>query len=580
MTFPTKLATSLSDRYTIEREIGSGGMATVYLANDRRHKRKVAIKVLRPELASTIGPDRFVREIEIVAGLTHPNILPLHDSGAAAGYLYYVMPYIDGESLRDRLNQELRLPVGEAIQLGAEVADALQTAHEQGVVHRDIKPENILLIKGHALLSDFGIAQAITEETDERLTGTGLVLGTPTYMSPEQGAGDSELDGRSDIYALGCVLFEMLIGDPPFKAPSAQAVIAQHMTKPAPWIRDQRADVPERLATVISRALAKVPADRFRSAGEFLEALHAVTASEWDDGLAPAGLAVPGPNVGSIVAKLCNRWRQVNAFDVFLRTSHSERPGVPFVCVVHGEEGNGHGSLVERLIHTRIRDFAEHVASPDGAIVRRVSVPWPSGADSDMLERDLAIGLFREIEPSYMGTDFSADRLATLPALDSVSVVVVEHDLRAKYWNAAESSMLRWYVSDFLGGVGAIPPRTQFIIFLKLLFDPQPAGFSWSRGIFGRRTRRRVHDAVSAVIDRADLPCPSLMLDELAPVTVDDVKDWFTKNRIYDSEDKRRQLAESIFSGATTKPMALVEAALAEIHHSYISEHALHRGNL
>ena len=201
-----KLRTALADRYRIERELGRGGMATVYLAEDLKHHRRVAIKVLDPEVASAIGPERFLREIETVAGLTHPHILPLHDSGVADGLLFYVMPFVDGESLRDRLTREKQLSLEDALRIAREVADALSYAHSRGVVHRDIKPENILLQSGHAVVADFGIARVVTATRGERLTGTGVTVGTPAYMSPEQAAGGDDLDGRSDLYSLACVL--------------------------------------------------------------------------------------------------------------------------------------------------------------------------------------------------------------------------------------------------------------------------------------------------------------------------------------------------------------------------------------
>ncbi len=211
-----RMTAALGDRYAIERELGSGGMATVYLAEDRKHKRKVAVKVLRPELAAALGPERFLREIEIAANLTHPHILPLHDSGDADGFLYYVMPYVEGESLRDRIHREKQLPIEDARKIASDVATALSFAHGHDVVHRGIKPENILLEAGIAVVADFGIAKAIHAARGDKLTETGTSVGTPTYMSPEQAAGTSDLDGRSDIYSLGCVLYEMLAGEPPF----------------------------------------------------------------------------------------------------------------------------------------------------------------------------------------------------------------------------------------------------------------------------------------------------------------------------------------------------------------------------
>jgi serine/threonine-protein kinase len=272
---PQDLQDALADRYRIERELGGGGMATVYLAEDLKHHRPVAIKVLHPELGAAIGPERFLREIAIAARLNHPRILPLHDSGAARGFLYYVMPHVEGESVRQRLERERQLPLAEALRIAREVAEALDYAHGQGVVHRDVKPENILLSRGHAVVADFGIARAVGATGGAKLTETGVVPGTPLYMSPEQAAGDSRIDGRSDQYSLACVLYEMLGGQPPFTGPSAESIVHQHLNVAPRPVRDLRPSVPRELDAVLTRALAKTPADRFSSAGEFASALAA-----------------------------------------------------------------------------------------------------------------------------------------------------------------------------------------------------------------------------------------------------------------------------------------------------------------
>ena len=252
---------ALADRYRVERELGRGGMATVYLAEDRRHSRKVAIKVLRPELGAILGSERFLNEIKVTASLNHPHILPLHDSGEAAGFLYYVMPFVEGESLRQRLARERQIPVDEAVTIAREVADALGYAHSHGVVHRDIKPENILLESGHASVADFGVALAIVAAGAERLTATGLVVGTPAYLSPEQAAGEGDLDGRSDLYALGCVLYEMLTGEPPITGPSVAAVLARRSTEAPPSARTVRDAVPPELDEILRRTMAPMPAE-------------------------------------------------------------------------------------------------------------------------------------------------------------------------------------------------------------------------------------------------------------------------------------------------------------------------------
>lgn len=267
------LRSALADQYVIEREIGRGGMAIVYLAHDLRHSRDVAIKVLRPEFAMAVSAERFLREIQIEGKLQHPNILPLLASGDANGLPYYAMPYVPGESLQARLIRDSPLPVAEAIRITTDVAEALAYAHELGFVHRDVKPGNILLRDGHAVLADFGIARAITEIAGDRLSDSGLVVGTPEYMSPEQGAAHGRVDGRSDIYSLGCVLYEMLAGEPPFTGPTAQAVIARHMHEPARSLRVVRSTVPEHIEEAIEVALAKVSADRFNTAVEFSAAL-------------------------------------------------------------------------------------------------------------------------------------------------------------------------------------------------------------------------------------------------------------------------------------------------------------------
>ncbi|HET7038275.1 MAG TPA: protein kinase [Gemmatimonadales bacterium] len=287
------LRAGLGDRYAVEREIGRGGMATVYQARDLKHERTVALKVLRPELMEVgASPERFTREIRFVAGLTHPHILPLHDSGELHGTPYYVMPLVTGESLRGRLGREGRLPVDEAVRIAAAVAAALDHAHRRGILHRDIKPENILLHEGEPVVTDFGIARAIDACCDD-LTQLGLTVGTPAYMSPEQASGDAQLDGRSDVYGLGCVLYEMLTGQPPFASGSAMQVMARQVTLTPTPLRAVRAEVSPELEQVVARALAKEPDDRFPTAGEFGRALSRTLAAGTGtlSGVVPAAAA-------------------------------------------------------------------------------------------------------------------------------------------------------------------------------------------------------------------------------------------------------------------------------------------------
>jgi eukaryotic-like serine/threonine-protein kinase len=269
------LAAALADRYAIERELGRGGMATVFLARDLKHDRPVALKVLHPHLAETLGPERFQREIKLAARLQHPHVLTVLDSGDAAGRLWFTMPYVEGESLRERLRRERQLPVDDGLRIAREAAQALQYAHDQGVIHRDIKPENLLLTRdGNTLVADFGIARALGAVGDDRLTETGLAIGTPAYMSPEQAAGDKGLDARTDVYSLAAVLYEMLAGEAPYTGATTQALIVKRLTEPPPSIRALRSNVPEATDAAIRKALAPVPADRFASPAEFARALE------------------------------------------------------------------------------------------------------------------------------------------------------------------------------------------------------------------------------------------------------------------------------------------------------------------
>ncbi len=299
----SRLAAALADRYRIERELGAGGMATVYLAADLRHERNVALKVLRPELAAVIGADRFLKEIKVTANLQHPHILGLIDSGEVDGLLWYAMPFVQGESLRDRLQREKQLPIADALRIASEVAAALDYAHRHGVIHRDIKPENILLHDGSALVADFGIALAASS-AGTRMTETGMSLGTPHYMSPEQAMGEREITARSDVYALGCITYEMLTGDPPFTGSTAQAIVAKVITERAHALSTQRHTIPPHVEAAVLTALEKLPADRFATAAEFAAALV-------DRGYTLAAMAATaGAKTAASPSRDSQRWRR------------------------------------------------------------------------------------------------------------------------------------------------------------------------------------------------------------------------------------------------------------------------------
>ena len=283
------LESALLSRYNLDRELGRGGMATVYLATDLRHDRRVALKVLHPELSSALGPDRFLREIKLAARLNHPHIIPLFDSGEAAGYLYYVMPVVEGETLRDRILREGRIPVAESLQIVRGIASALDYAHRQNIVHRDIKPENVMLQDGEALVMDFGIAKALSAASNDTLTQTGMMVGTPAYVSPEQAAGDSVIDGRSDQYSLACVLYEMISGRKPFVGATAQATLSKRFSDPVPSLRSAHNETTEEVETAVTRALSKEAKDRFGTTMDFAKALVATHLST------PDGSPLHGP---------------------------------------------------------------------------------------------------------------------------------------------------------------------------------------------------------------------------------------------------------------------------------------------
>ena len=391
---PSRLSAALADRYVLERELGRGGMATVYLARDLKHERPVAVKILRLDVVAEIGTERFLREIKLAAQLHHPHILQLYDSGAVEPESargdgprpFYVMPYVEGDSLRARLSQQRRLPLSDVLRIGGEVADALDYAHRHNIVHRDIKPENILLEEGHALVTDFGVARAITAAGEEGLTVAGLIVGTPAYMSPEQVLGEAELDGRSDIYSLGCVLFEMLAGEPPFTGSTIETIMARRFIEPAPRLRTLRIEVPEAVEQVISRALCQARTDRFPTAAAFAEAL-AVTVTPTATAAVAPGFAplerhaiavLPFVNLSQereneyfsdgMAEEIINALTQVKGLRVAARTSSFAFKGkdLDAQTIAHQLKVS---SLVEgsvRKIGNRIRLTAQLVDAADG----------------------------------------------------------------------------------------------------------------------------------------------------------------------------------------------------------------------
>ncbi len=376
METPPRLAAALADRYRIERELGAGGMATVYLAQDLKHDRKVALKVLRPELAAVIGAERFLSEIKTTANLQHPHILPLFDSGEADSFLFYVMPYVEGETVRDRITREKQLPVADAVRITSEVAAALDYAHRHGVIHRDIKPENILLHDGSALVADFGIALAASKAGGTRMTETGMSLGTPHYMSPEQAMGDREISARSDVYALGCVAYEMLVGEPPFTGPTAQAIIARVMTEEPRTLTLQRKTIPPGVEAAVFTALEKLPADRFATAAEFAAALANPTTATARTSLQP--VAAPLRRRNWLVAGVVGAAALLAGVLIGGRTPSPGSVGPDEV--VKASLALGDSAVVRSVSNARL------AIAPSG---RRVAFVGADGADNALWVRDL-----------------------------------------------------------------------------------------------------------------------------------------------------------------------------------------------
>jgi serine/threonine-protein kinase len=438
-----RLGAALSGRYSIERELGRGGMATVYLARDLRHRRHVALKMLHPELSAVLGSERFLKEIELTANLQHPHVLPLFDSGEVEGLLYYVMPFVDGEALRRRLERERQLPVAEAVRITCEVADALQYAHKHGVVHRDIKPENILLHDGRPLVADFGIALAVQQAGGDRMTQTGLSLGTPHYMAPEQATGERTVDHRADIYALGVVTYEMLAGEPPFTGPSAQAVIARMLTEDPPRLTAHRRSIPDGVEAAVLTALEKLPADRFASAGDFAAALHA-------DGDRP--LSRPGARTSGAAAR---PWRAAALAATALAVA-----AAGFALWIWKTDPRAAPPVIRRAEFTMAGQFevggaqvavsadGRTIATTDGGqlVVRRVdrleliTVPGTAGAIEPFLSADgTHIGFHRRgelvlqrldggdaVTMSFVSGRFPADAGGGVLAVDSAGLVFLQ----------------------------------------------------------------------------------------------------------------------------------------------------------
>jgi serine/threonine protein kinase/tetratricopeptide (TPR) repeat protein len=443
-----RFKTAIADQYAIEGELGRGGMAVVYRAHDPKHDRVVAIKVLKPELALSIGADRFLREIQIAAKLSHPHILTLIDSGQRDGYLYSVMPYVEGESLRQRLDREPRLPIDEALRITREVGAALGYAHKHGVVHRDIKPGNILLSAGVAVVTDFGIARAVSEAATDQLTDPGIAVGTPTYMSPEQASGEQQLDGRSDVYSLGCVLFEMLAGEPPYTGSNPQAILARKSTQPMPSIHLIRKSVAPSLERVIAKALARHVADRFGTAGEFADSLASPSmAMKASDSTPEGAVAVrTGPSVAvlpfanvsaeaeneffsdGIAEEITNALAKIKALHVAARTSAFAFKGRSGDVRKMGDQ-LGVGSVLEGSVRrsgNRIRITAQLVSVADGYHL------WSERYDREMEDVFAVQDEIARSIAAAVGVVLSEEEQKTLARVPTGNVTAYEYFLRGR----------------------------------------------------------------------------------------------------------------------------------------------------
>jgi Tol biopolymer transport system component/tRNA A-37 threonylcarbamoyl transferase component Bud32 len=492
-----RLSAALADRYRVERELGQGGMAMVYLAQDLKHDRKVAIKVLRPELAAVIGAERFLSEIKTTANLQHPHILPLHDSGQADTFLFYVMPFVEGESLRDRLQREKQLPIGDAVRIATEVAGALDYAHRHGIIHRDIKPENILLHDGRALVADFGIALAATS-AGSRMTETGMSLGTPHYMSPEQAMGDRELTPRSDVYALGAMTYEMLLGEPPFTGPTAQSIVAKVMTERPAGLIARRERIPPHVEDAVLTALEKLPADRFESAAEFAEALSEDARTQGRKVARGLPSSRPGVLPGILIAALSVIAIGAVAFAIMARRSVSPARVARFALALPtGQELLAPGGL--RLAWSPGGDAFVYTGPGKGR-----SQLWLRRLDE--LQATPIAGSDGATSPVF-SPDGKEIGFVTLSPFAVKAVTLSDGQVRTVWGEGASGGGLAWSDDGYLyadGGTGLVrlrPDGSDHKMVLPLDTLKSEAGVAWPSALPGGRgvlvRVRRIGDATS-----------------------------------------------------------------------------------
>ena len=547
---------ALEGRYEIERELGEGGMAIVYLARDVKHGRSVAVKVVKPEFGSVLGAGRFLTEIDIIAKLQHPNILPLYDSGDAQGSLYYVMPFMDGQSLRERLERDRQLPLDDVAKITGEIAQGLQHAHSQGIVHRDIKPENILFSGGVAVMADFGIARALAVAGGDRLTQAGVSIGTPRYMSPEQATSDA-VDARSDVYSLGCVVYEMLAGDPPFVGSSSTSVMARHARDPVPSIRSIRPAVPIRVESVVTRALAKVPADRYQTVRAFSDALHSALLASQPGARRPLAQRVTIGIAGTLV---------VAAAGILLwqRSGFATPPGPPRIIVLPFEHV---GVAEDRFITDGMADeVTSRVAGISGlAVIARASALHYHSAGADL--RDVA----KETNVSYVvtgsvRTDHAPDGTSRVRVTPHLIRIRGEREIWSETFDAkfvpgelfAMQSGIAGRVANALGVTLLLPEQAQ------LQARPTADAAAYDAYLRGNlySTRRYEEESARRAIEmyqRAITIDPKFALAYAKLAEAQTVYTYYYKDKVA----KRLQLARDAIQRATELDSTLIEVRLA-----------------
>ncbi len=584
-------------RYEIRSSIGKGGMGEIYLAQDTELNRHVALKLLPADVAfDQKRMQRFVQEARAASALNHPSILTIYEIGRADSAYFIATEFIDGVTLRQHI-ANTRMKIGEVLDTAVQITGALVAAHQAGIIHRDIKPDNIM-VRHDALVKvlDFGLAK-LTEKYTERhaadpdaptkamvKTEPGAVMGTVSYMSPEQARG-LDVDARTDIWSLGVVIYEMVAGRVPFEGTTATDVFVTILDRePLPLSR-HRKEVPAELEWLVKKALRKERNDRYQTTQELLTDLRSLKQELEFDAQAgrfaaqrhSATAYTREPNIGPLVSKMCDRSPQVQEFTDFFVSNLKRRSGVPQIYVVRGEERECHDSLIERLIHTQIKNFAEKRWGEQKGVITFKKLGWAYEGELTELQHELKRMLFAEFDPAYMDDDLSATALSRLPALSLTPIVVIQHRIHTTRWNNLTGELTEWYLR-FWADIGLKPFEQQFLIFLNIIYPRARINRWWEsllrlKRINKRSIERELHEIGGLQAEG----CPRLMLKELLPPKQDEVKDWFSHHNVCDSEKIRQELSEKIFKTddgriADYKSMADIEHELQKIYQGYIKE--------